>query len=160
LQVAGVDMLESKDGPQVTEVNSSPGLQGIEAASQVDVASMIVQFLEAEIICPPEAPVAPSLASSIADDHQEDYRVKDVAIAEGSELDGATVASPCIQERGLVVLKLRRGEEEIVRPDSSVTIRAGDNLMCFGRSEELDAVATVAERHSNGRPTSLHRGPG
>jgi ribosomal protein S6--L-glutamate ligase len=46
LEVAGVDMLEGRDGPQVMEVNSSPGLEGIEGASRVDVASAIVRHLE------------------------------------------------------------------------------------------------------------------
>lgn len=42
LQIAGVDLLESADGPLVMEVNASPGLQGIEAATGVDVASAII----------------------------------------------------------------------------------------------------------------------
>jgi ribosomal protein S6--L-glutamate ligase len=44
LKVAGVDLLESKSGPLVMEVNASPGLQGIEAATGVDVASAVVKF--------------------------------------------------------------------------------------------------------------------
>jgi ribosomal protein S6--L-glutamate ligase len=46
LDVAGVDMLESKDGPRVIEVNSSPGLRGIEAATGIDVAARIVAHAE------------------------------------------------------------------------------------------------------------------
>jgi ribosomal protein S6--L-glutamate ligase len=46
LRVAGVDLLRSNHGPVVMEVNSSPGLEGIEAASGVDVADKIVAFLE------------------------------------------------------------------------------------------------------------------
>ncbi len=46
LNVAGVDLLRSNHGPLVIEVNSSPGLEGIEAASGVDVASAIIEFLE------------------------------------------------------------------------------------------------------------------
>jgi ribosomal protein S6--L-glutamate ligase len=46
LDVSGVDMLRSKVGPLVIEVNASPGLEGIEAASGVDVAATIVEFLE------------------------------------------------------------------------------------------------------------------
>ena len=46
LNVCGVDMLRSHHGPVVMEVNSSPGLQGIEAASGVDVAGKIIEFLE------------------------------------------------------------------------------------------------------------------
>lgn len=45
LNVAGVDILRSNHGPVVMEVNSSPGLEGIERASQVDVAKKIVEFV-------------------------------------------------------------------------------------------------------------------
>jgi len=46
LEVAGVDLLESADGPKVIEVNASPGLEGIEASTGVDVAGAIVAHLE------------------------------------------------------------------------------------------------------------------
>ena len=46
LNVAGVDMLRSKKGPVVMEVNSSPGLEGIEKASGKDVAKAMLEFLE------------------------------------------------------------------------------------------------------------------
>lgn len=46
LRVAGVDVLRSKHGPVVIEVNSSPGLQGIESTSGVDVAGKVIEFVE------------------------------------------------------------------------------------------------------------------
>jgi ribosomal protein S6--L-glutamate ligase len=46
LGVAGVDMLPSKRGPLIVEVNSSPGLEGIEGATKVDIGGKIVQYLE------------------------------------------------------------------------------------------------------------------
>ncbi len=46
LNVAGVDLLQSKEGPMIIEVNSSPGLEGIEAASGVDIADRIIAFIE------------------------------------------------------------------------------------------------------------------
>jgi ribosomal protein S6--L-glutamate ligase len=46
LNMAGVDLLRSNHGPVVMEVNSSPGLEGIEAATGKDVASIVVQFIE------------------------------------------------------------------------------------------------------------------
>jgi ribosomal protein S6--L-glutamate ligase len=46
LNVAGVDLLRSNHGPVVMEVNSSPGLEGIENATGKDVAGMIVEFIE------------------------------------------------------------------------------------------------------------------
>lgn len=49
LQVAGVDMLRSKRGPLVIEVNSSPGLEGVEKYSGVDVATEIIKYIEENI---------------------------------------------------------------------------------------------------------------
>ena len=46
LDVAGVDLIQSDDGPMVLEVNSSPGLEGIEGASNVDIAEIIVEHIE------------------------------------------------------------------------------------------------------------------
>jgi ribosomal protein S6--L-glutamate ligase len=46
LNIAGVDLLRSNHGPVVMEVNSSPGLEGIEKATGKDVATMIIQFIE------------------------------------------------------------------------------------------------------------------
>jgi ribosomal protein S6--L-glutamate ligase len=43
LEVAGIDVLESKDGPKIMEVNSSPGFEGLEAATGVDCAGAIVE---------------------------------------------------------------------------------------------------------------------
>lgn len=49
VKVAGVDMLQSNRGPLIMEVNSSPGLQGIETTSGIDVASLIISYLEEKI---------------------------------------------------------------------------------------------------------------
>jgi ribosomal protein S6--L-glutamate ligase len=49
LNVAGVDLLRSNHGPVVMEVNSSPGLQGIEGATGKDIAGMIIQFIEKRV---------------------------------------------------------------------------------------------------------------
>jgi ribosomal protein S6--L-glutamate ligase len=46
LKVAGVDMLRSNHGPLVMEVNSSPGLEGIESSTKVDVAGAVIEYLE------------------------------------------------------------------------------------------------------------------
>ena len=46
LNVAGVDLLRANHGPVVMEVNSSPGLEGVEAASGIDVAGKIIEYIE------------------------------------------------------------------------------------------------------------------
>jgi ribosomal protein S6--L-glutamate ligase len=48
LRVAGVDMIESDDGPMVMEINSSPGLEGIEKTTGIAVAEAVIEHLERE----------------------------------------------------------------------------------------------------------------
>jgi len=49
LQIAGVDLMRSSRGPLILEVNSSPGLQGIEASSNLDVAGKILSYIRGKI---------------------------------------------------------------------------------------------------------------
>jgi ribosomal protein S6--L-glutamate ligase len=49
LDIAGVDMLQSERGPLILEVNSSPGLEGIEQATGVNIAGEIVKFIEESV---------------------------------------------------------------------------------------------------------------
>jgi len=49
LGVAGVDMLQSSRGPLILEVNSSPGLEGIEAATGKDIAKTIIRYIERNV---------------------------------------------------------------------------------------------------------------
>ena len=49
LNIAGVDMLRSERGPLVLEVNSSPGFEGVERVTGVDVADQIIAFVEKQI---------------------------------------------------------------------------------------------------------------
>jgi ribosomal protein S6--L-glutamate ligase len=49
LNVAGVDLLRSSRGPLILEVNSSPGLQGIETSTGIDIAGMIIDYIEKNI---------------------------------------------------------------------------------------------------------------
>ncbi len=58
LNVAGVDLLRSNHGPVVMEVNSSPGLEGIEQCSGKDVAGTIIEFIERTVPKPPRPPKA------------------------------------------------------------------------------------------------------
>lgn len=55
LTVAGVDLIESDEGPMVMEVNSSPGLEGIQKTTEVDVAAAIIEHIEGVIRHKPHA---------------------------------------------------------------------------------------------------------
>jgi ribosomal protein S6--L-glutamate ligase len=57
LQIAGVDMLESKTGPKIMEINSSPGFEGLEAATGKDIAGMIIDHA---LVCAGRPPPAPA----------------------------------------------------------------------------------------------------
>ncbi len=46
LNIAGVDILRSSEGPKVLEVNSSPGLQGIEEINKINVSGKIIDYIE------------------------------------------------------------------------------------------------------------------
>ncbi len=130
LHVAGVDMLEGEAGPLVAEVNSSPGLEGIEKATGVDVAGAIIEYLEAQV----------ALAVDAEQTDNEHFEMIELVVSNGSEFVGETVEGPKLAGRGLVVLKLFRNGEEVVRPTGNSDIREGDRLLCFGRSRELNAV--------------------
>ena len=56
LDVAGVDLLRSAHGPLVIEVNSSPGLEGIEKATGKDVAGAIIKHIEKDSLKGPNKP--------------------------------------------------------------------------------------------------------
>ena len=49
LNVAGVDLLRSDAGPKVLEINSSPGLQGVERATGIDVATQMINYVEKSV---------------------------------------------------------------------------------------------------------------
>ncbi len=49
VRVAGVDMIQSNHGPMIMEVNSSPGLEGIEKITGINVADLIVGYIEEKI---------------------------------------------------------------------------------------------------------------
>ena len=63
LTVAGVDLIESGEGPMVMEVNSSPGLEGIQKTTGVDVASAIIEHIETAV----SRANLPSRARSVAE---------------------------------------------------------------------------------------------
>ena len=49
LKVAGVDIIRSKSGPKVLEINSSPGLEGIEDVTGKDIAGLMIQCIERHV---------------------------------------------------------------------------------------------------------------
>ncbi|MEJ2372655.1 MAG: 30S ribosomal protein S6--L-glutamate ligase, partial [Sulfurimonas sp.] len=56
LGICGVDMIPSSRGPLVMEVNSSPGLEGIENSTGIDIATKIMDYIEINVILAEETP--------------------------------------------------------------------------------------------------------
>ncbi len=140
LRVAGVDMLEGDDGPQLMEVNSSPGLEGIETATKLDVAGAIIDYIAAQVDFP-ELDVRQRLTVS------RGYGVTELHIPEGSEYIGRTIFESGLRERDINVLTLNRGTTVIPNPKPSRDLQAGDRLLCFGRLESMrDLIPARARR--------------
>jgi ribosomal protein S6--L-glutamate ligase len=133
LHVAGVDMLEGPDGPQVLEVNASPGLEGIETATGVDVASAIVQHLE-ERAQFPELDLRQRLTL------KSGYGVVEFTVQSGSELAQQTLTALALRERDVQVLSITRDGHVIPNPRGSEDVRVGDVLLCFGSYATLRAL--------------------
>jgi ribosomal protein S6--L-glutamate ligase len=134
LRVAGVDMLESKDGPVVMEVNSSPGLEGIEGATGIDVAGAIVQLIEEDVLFP-EVDIRQRLTL------QSGYGVMEIPVSNESELCGKTIEGSGLRERDVNVLTIQRGSVTIPNPRRDREILAGDTLLCFGKNLTLKGLA-------------------
>jgi len=130
LRVAGVDMLESESGPQVMEVNSSPGLQGIEDATGLDVAGAVIDYIAAQVDFP-EIDLRQRLAVS------KGYGVTEIYVPEGSDFVGVTVSDIEGPDGDINVLTLYRGNKVIPNPRPSRVLEAEDKLLCFGKLETM-----------------------
>jgi len=130
LHVAGVDMLEGTDGPQVMEVNSSPGLEGIEAASGMDIAGAIIEYMEAQVLFP-EIDLRQRLTLEAG------YGVAELPVSEQSPLAGKTLAESGLRDRDILVLSIDRNEAVIQNPKGTRVVLAGDTLLCFGQLSAL-----------------------
>jgi ribosomal protein S6--L-glutamate ligase len=153
LRVAGVDMLEGNDGPRVMEVNSSPGLQGIETATQLDVAGAVIDHIANQVAFP-ELDVRQRLTVSTG------YGVAELLVREGSEFVGKTITASGLRDRDITVLTLHRKTEVIPNPRESRVLEAHDRLLCFGKLESMRGMipdrkrrrAKVRELHADSLP--------
>lgn len=114
LRVAGVDLLERKDGPQIMEVNSSPGLEGIEGCTQLDIAGSIIDYIAAQVNFP-KIDLRQRLTVSTG------YGVAEIHIPERSEYIGKTIKKSGLHEKDIIVLTLHR--EDKSHPQSTTSPR-------------------------------------
>lgn len=128
LRVAGVDMLEGARGPQVMEVNSSPGLEGIETCTGLDIAGAVIDYIAAQVDFP-EIDLRQRLTVS------RGYGVTEIYVPEGSKFIGQTVAETRLRDMDVNVLTLYRGNKVIPNPRNDRVLEPDDKLLCFGKLE-------------------------
>lgn len=139
LQVAGVDMLEGKDGPQIMEVNSSPGLEGIETCTGLDIAGAIIEYMAAKVDFP-EIDIRQRLTVS------KGYGVSEILIPEGSHFVGKTITETKLSEQDINVLTLYRGAKVIPNPRTDRVLEPQDKLLCFGKLESMRGMVPTKTR--------------
>ncbi|MEC8701751.1 MAG: RimK family alpha-L-glutamate ligase [Pseudomonadota bacterium] len=140
LRVAGVDMLESADGPQIMEVNSSPGLEGIETCTELDIAGAVIDYIAAQVDFP-EIDLRQRLTVS------KGYGVTEIYVPEGSNFVGKSISETNLGELDINVLTLYRGNKVIPNPRNSRVLEPDDKLLCFGKMEYMrDMVPKKARR--------------
>jgi len=133
LKVAGVDMLESDDGPLVMEVNSSPGLEGVETATKLDVAGAIIDYIANQVAFP-QIDVRERLSVSTG------YGVAELVVHGDADLVGKSIGESGLRERDITVLTLHRGTGVIPNPSFGQLLEAEDRLLCWGRVEEMRSM--------------------
>ncbi len=148
LRVAGVDMLEGAKGPQIMEVNSSPGLEGIEQCTELDIAGAIIDYIAARVDFP-EIDIRQRLTVS------HGHGVSEIHIPEGSDLVDTTIAEIDQEEGSINVLTLYRDGKAIPNPRSSRILEADDRLLCFGKLEVMRALVPAKSQRRR-RPTIKH----
>jgi ribosomal protein S6--L-glutamate ligase len=134
LRVAGVDMLETAAGPKLMEVNSSPGLEGIERYTGIDVADAVAALIEEEVLFP-EVDIRQRLTLSSG------YGVMEIPIDEASKLSHRTLRDSRLRERDVLVLSILRGGLVIPAPGGDTEVLPGDLLLCYGKNLTLKGLA-------------------
>jgi ribosomal protein S6--L-glutamate ligase len=136
LRVAGVDLLEAEDGPKVMEVNSSPGLEGIEQATGVDVAGAIVEHVEDQVLFP-EVDLNQRLALG------KGYSICEFHIDNESSLCDRTLEEANLRARDVRVLSIQRGGLTLPNPGGETKLLVGDLVVCYGKVITLKSLIPV-----------------
>ncbi|MFT2816750.1 RimK family alpha-L-glutamate ligase [Leifsonia sp. A12D58] len=139
LRVAGVDMLEGNDGPLIMEVNSSPGLEGIERATGLDVAGAIIDYI-ADQVGFPEIDVRQRLSVSTG------YGVAEIVVYSNADFVGKRLMDSGLGERDITVLTLHRGTTVMPNPKGDLVLEASDRLLCFGKLDEMRSMVPERRR--------------
>ncbi len=139
LRIAGVDMLESNDGPQVLEVNSSPGLEGIETATGIDVAGEIIADIENNVLFP-DVDLKQRLRLAGG------FGLVEFVVHKMPDLEKKALRDAPLQEKDIHVMSITRENAVIPNPKGDEIIRKGDLLLCYGELHELRNFAKNRKR--------------
>ncbi|MBI1367941.1 MAG: 30S ribosomal protein S6--L-glutamate ligase [Planctomycetes bacterium] len=126
LRIAGVDMLESSVGPQVMEVNSSPGLEGIEGATKIDIAQTIIAYLEEQVLFP-DIDIRQRLTV------KGGYGIVELPVDNDSMMANKAIADSGVRDLDVLILSIDRNGVVIPNPRGKRIVMPGDKLLCFGK---------------------------
>ena len=142
LNIAGVDLLEGNDGPLVLEVNSSPGLEGIEKASETNVAGSIIDFVEEGFDF-----VDVNMNQLMRTTPGEG--MLSLQMKHHPHLVGRSI-SDVFQGDGSPAFALSRDHELVWHPAPEILLRFDDVLICYGPLDDLRSTLrrSIAERDS------------
>tara|TARA_R110002072_G_scaffold64203_2_gene159185 strand:- start:25069 stop:26286 length:1218 start_codon:yes stop_codon:yes gene_type:complete len=130
LGISGVDMLEGKDGPQIMEINSSPGLEGIEGCTKLDIAGSFIDYIAARVDFP-EIDLREKLSVS------KGYGITEILIPKESDYVGKTISNSGLREKDINALSLHRNGKVIPNPKGDRVLEADDRILCFGKIESM-----------------------
>ncbi len=156
LRVAGVDMLEAEGGPAIMEVNSSPGLEGIENATNADIAGAMVELLEEQVQFP-DVDLRQRLTL------KSGYGVAEFVVGPRSELAYVKLRDAHLRDREVQVLSITRGSVVMPSPRGDQQILPGDTLLCYGKHITLKSYiptkSTSRKRRSRPAESAAGRSP-
>lgn len=155
LDIAGVDLLESDRGPLVLEVNSSPGLEGIESASGVNVAKAIIDHC-----------ITNHGYSNVSVEQvlrsKPGHGVISITVNRHPQLAGKQLGDVFTDTNQQVVFAVAREGAHIWKPRRTFTLRRGDEIISYGRIEEiqrmLQPIMDETEANNSARGTTLSMG--
>ena len=137
IEVGGVDLLEGRSGPILLEVNSSPGLEGIERASKVNVAGKIIDMISQR-----HRIQSTNLQEVIR--HHSGHGALTIRIKDWPEFIGRRIKDVRMEDsRALTVL---RGKEHIWSPDENLVLQPNDELILYG---EIVSIRAHMQRKNN-----------
>ncbi len=148
LHVAGVDMLEGKDGPVIMEVNSSPGLEGIEGATGMDIAGEIVKYLENQIRFG-NFDIRERLSLT------KGYSVTEFTVEKDSPIVGKTIIDSGLREHDIIIMRIVRGKDHIANPKGTRELKVGDTLLCYGNKVTLESYLPKLAKRKRRKKKSI-----